>query len=92
LVDPEIDFLVYQCAASVERLAVRDYKVGDVQRPDFGKLNTKLIIELIDKVADFPIGIHGTQEIRLKLIEERSTYASDFRRGFEHLLFFLCEL
>jgi hypothetical protein len=56
------------------------------------KLNTKLIVELIDKVADFPIGIHGTQEIRLKLIEERSTYASDFRRGFEHLQFFLCEL
>jgi hypothetical protein len=56
------------------------------------KLNTTLIVEIIDEVEDFPIGLKEIPEIRMKFIEERSTYASDFRRGFEHLQFSLCEV
>jgi hypothetical protein len=36
-------------------------------------LYTKPIVTIIDKVEDFPIGIEEAQEIRRKLIEQRST-------------------
>lgn len=57
----------------------------------FGKLSTELKDKIIDEVEDFPIGMDEAKEIRLKLMEERGKYASEYAEALDYYTFSLCE-
>lgn len=74
----------------------RDWWSESVIR-DFAKAGTKfatLSSELKEKVfenVDFPIGMDDAKEVRLKLMEERSSYVGEQNVVFEQERFSLCE-
>lgn len=56
-----------------------------------GKLSNEIKDKVFQEVEDFPISIETAKELRLKLMEERSSYVTNQVSAFEKNTFSLCE-